>query len=449
MKRRLHINDFFIQAIAASLRQAGKTADAEVFAQIDGNKWTWGYVSGSNYGSSGNPLKAYGGNIQAYNVVMTRALYYKNGIKTNFSPSVLNTIAMVPKEIRPPYLKDLTTAESNGIITPELLGIDLTKVGCSYYSIGGTSGAKFVVVVGSDETVTDHNTVTKYLPFDMSSAAGFNGGLQKSDPAVKGYDAYGSSSITNNRVAPVEVIVYQGTVPAPAPKEINPNLPNWYMRDFVPVPQKGYETIPALNLTLDWTVLTAKYTAKVHINTILFDLIVDALTTAGNTALADKLKAVNPETFVPWQVNFDSTNKKTILVGAYDSTTKLFFESITFNNYLNKNFTTAIDLGYIYAESAGITWTQLATSAEMKSSALNTLLAETQYSYYGIHVPKNTEFTMELLDSVLPYSIKGLDLGVANRTLTTDYQQSINYAQVNPSWMGGNGYKIYFYPDRT
>lgn len=448
MKRRLHINDFFIQAIANSLRAAGKVEDADVFAKIDGNKWVWGYASGTlTYGSVGNPIKAYGGNIQAYNIAMSRALYYKNGIKTNFGPTVLNTIAMVPKEIRPPYLKDLTTTESNGIVTPALLGIDLTKVGCSYYSINGNSGAKFVVVVGSDEVVTDQNTVVKYLPFDMMPGS-FNGGLSKTDPAVKGYDAYGSSSISNNKVAPVDVIVYQGTVPAPAAKELNPNLPNWHMRDFAPVAQKGYEVVPAMSLAFDWTKLTAKYTSKVHINTILFDLIVDALTTAGNTALADKLKAVNPETFVPWQVNFDSVNKKTSLVGAYDSTTKLFFESITFNNYLNKNYTTATDLSYIYHASAGITWTTVANTAAMKASGLNTLLAESEYTYYGIHVPKNTVFNIDVLDAALPYSVKGLYLGPIDRTLVADYQQSINWAQINPSWMGGNGYKIFFYPDR-
>lgn len=449
MKRRLHINDFFIQAIANSLRAEGKTEDADVFSKIDGNKWTWGYVSGgTNYGSAGNPLKAYGGNIQAYNVVMSRPLYYKNGVKTNFAPTVIHTIAMIPKEIRPPYLKNLTTAESNGKVTPELLGIDLAKIGCSYYSIDNSGGAKFVIVVGSDESVMDHNTVVKYLPFDMSVGS-FNGGLQKTDPATKGYDSYGTSSISNNRVAPVDLIVFQGTAPAPAAKEINPNLPNWTLQTFTPTAPKGYETIPAMELTFDWTSLTGKYTSKVHMNTILIDLMVNALTTAGNTALAEKVKKINPETFTPWQVTLDTTNKKTSLVGARDSTAKLYFESVKFNNYLGKNYTMAVDMGYVYAESAGITWTMLASTTEMKSSALNTLLGESAMSYFGIHVTKGIVFNRDGLEAALPFSIKGVDIAVTERAITADTQQSINAFNVNPSWFGSNGFKIFFYPDRT
>lgn len=448
MKRRLHLNDFFIQGIATSLRLAGKTADAEVFENIDGRQWTFGYVSGSTYGSSGNACKAYGTNIQSYNIALTRAAMYKNGVKTNFGVSCLNTIAMVPKEIRPPYLKDVTTAQLNGVLTPALLGLDLSKPGCHYISVNNNSDARFVVVVGSNETVTDPATVIKYLPFDMPLNV-FNGGFQKTDPAVTGSDAYASSSISNNRVLPVDILVYQGTAPAPAQKEINPNLPNWTMRTFAPTAPKGYEVVPALNLTFNWDVLTAKYASRVHANQLFIDVLADALTTAGNTALAAKVAAMNPETFKAWRVTPDTANKKTNFLGARDDTTKLYFDSITFNNVKGNLVNNAVYFDYVYKPEAGISWTVAGTStAAMKSSTLNTLLSESGNSYFGIHVPAGFNATEDNINALLPFSVKGMETVVPNRVITADTQVSFNLAQYNTTWFGTSRYSFYIYPDR-
>lgn len=447
MKRKLHINDFFFQAVARGMRAAGRVAEAEVFESLDPTKWTWGYINSNVYGSAGNPCKTADNKITAYNMTVARSLWYKNGVKTGNAAHTLHTIALIPKELRPKYLGDLTAAQNTGKITPEMLGLDLSKPGCYYHSVG-TSSARFVVVVGSDQNVVSHADVMSYMPFDMPVGS-WNGGLVPKDAVTMGYSASGYSGVANNRVVQVDLIVYKGTVPAPVPKELNPNLPNWTPIDFENKAPKGYTTIPLQTLTFDWAAMANKYTSKVHLNRVFLDLVINALETAGDTATADKVRTVDPKTFIPWLTTVDTANKKTTLKGARCSTAKLWFESIQYNNYLDKANTFSTDFNFMYTAESGMKWSLVVDAAAMAASSLNTLLGAITPGTFGIHKPKPYLINTPIVNSDLPFSIEGMPWVQNDFNVATTGAVSVYNTNCHPIWMGPNSLKITYYADRT
>lgn len=437
MKVKKHISEFFLEALARSLRASNREADAKIVDGIDPKTFTLGYAntSAKTFGTSGQPNRANGGAIVINTISLWPTLTAENGVTSGTVPETLNFLGLLPEELRPPYLGYWPGAVGSPNIDP-FTKADVAKTGCYYLTSNYNS---FVVVVGSDESPTDIATVIKYLPFDMNVAQ-FESDTSNAMGALNCI----ISKRAKNGMADLRVRVWQSTSPAEtSPKATNPGLPVIGYNPRQNVAPENYTTIPALSVTIDWAALNGRYDKRVHFNQIFIDAVSDALEAKGDKTNANWLRACDPKTFLPFQVTFDTTAKTTTLKGAQDKHMKVYFQSITFNSRL----ASASDVrmypgalaGLIYKAEAGISIDTTTTYALAKSSKSTKPIFSQEYGYMVLHVPTGTEITPELLLEKCPFDLTGMVYKIGafnatnkNRVLTTFDQR------FDTVWTGGN-----------
>ncbi|ASU03705.1 hypothetical protein JOAD_210 [Erwinia phage vB_EamM_Joad] len=438
MKTRKHINEIFLEALAEWLRKQDREADAKIIDGIDPTTFVRsGYKSNNIYGSSGNPNKGNGGKVTINQLGYTAQVTKRTGEVMNGRVlSLADFVAQIPPEIRPKFIGDLGSSSST-VWDPTSVGLDMGRPGCRCFGQMGANGHAFIVVVGSDEDSTDPAVIEKYLPFTF--------GFTKSD--IFAGSAYGAETYFRNSNnlfnCTFSALVWKSTSPAPEQKPVNQDLPILtYSTPTNKAPSARYRKVPALNLTVDWEVLRGKYTSKVHYNQLWIDVVEAALRKAGDNYNADLIKRINPETFVPFQIKNDTTNKKYTYLGAQCSTSKLYFESITFNIYQAAADSTRMflsDFGWVYAPEAGISWKLVADQATATAYTGTDIIAENQFHYFYRHIAKGTKLTKQMLLDSFPFHADGVDYlyQTFTDTLTKASANFYNELQEN-MWTGSS-----------
>lgn len=432
MKQRKHINELWLEGLSAWLRANNRAADAAILDGVDPATFTRsGYSSGGIYGSSGNPTKGNGGKITIDNLSYTPAVLKETGETiSGRSPDLSTLMAQVPPELRIKYIGSLP-ASSSTVWDPATNGIDMSKPGCRCYGMGGANGLGYIVIIGSDEDPADPAVIEKYLPFTM--------GLVKADNY--GTPWYGSAytyrQTKNLWNMTFNVWVWKSTSPAPAEKPVNQNLPLLNFRTVKNEAKPGYTTIPAFSVTPDYESLRGKYSSKVHFYRPILDALEKGLRNAGNTEMADKIKAVDPTTFVPFQITYDNTNKKFTYVGAQCSKTKQYFAGITFDIYQYNGTVTRMypaHLSWIYTAESGLNWTMVTTQAIATASKSTALIADDEYRYFFKHIPKGTVITKEMILDAMPFDMTGINytyptIAAAATTITFNWYNELRENQ--------------------
>ena len=408
MKTRKHINEIFLESLAQWLRANNRSADADLLDGVDPLTFTRSTsYSGSpvTYGTAANPNKGNGGNITINKLQYTFNVMKMTGVSLNKTPSILEFINLCPPELRVKYIGNFGSSSTTAVDL-KTFGLDTSRPGCRCFAQMGANSYAFIVLVGSDEDPNDPAIIEKYLPFTF--------GFVKGDIWAGG--AYGSvsyfrktSNIFNGTFC---ALGWRATKPAEATKPINQDLPVVKYQQPSNKAPDGYTTVPAFTVTADWETLRNKYNSKVHFNRPFLDVIENALRTAGNTAVADQIKSVNPETFAPFQVTTNTANKTVTITGARCSTSKLYFAGITFNIYQYNTTLTNMyiaHMSWMYTAASGLQWNILTNQTTANAYKGTDVVAEDQFRYFFKHLPTGTPLTTELFKQHMPFDMTGVN----------------------------------------
>ena len=346
-----------------------------------------------------------GGNITLSKLQYTFYAMKLTGDSLNRAIGILELINLCPPELRVKFIGNMGS-DSTKAFDLTTVGLDMSKPGCRCFGQMGANGHAFIVLVGSDEDPTDPAIVDKYLPFSF--------GFVKADIwAGSGYGAVSYFRSTKNIFnGTFSALVWRATTPAVPAKPVNQDLPVVHYKQPKNTLPEGYTSIPAFTVNADWETLRNKYSSKVHFNRPFLDVVETALRTAGNTTLADQIKSVDAKTFLPYKVNLDTTNKKITIVGGRCTTSKLFFEGITFNIYQRDTTLTRMYLAHmswIYTVESGLQWNILTNQTAAGAYKGTDLIAEDQFRYFYKHLPAATVINADLFKELMPFDMTGVN----------------------------------------